>query len=330
MQHVRTTLFLHIVSEAYISDLTLGATYIPGLAGLGKSMDAMAVVPVVSALLGPVVGLAAAKAVLGHFRLASMKYLALSVTDWLLKCYGQRSESGTYPVFSKVTVYSKPSLSQLFAAGPPVVKQATFEDLSKEALGGWEIHAQNGTVDNVATSELDAFQQIRAFLSYLPSSIFALPPIHATADPSNRREEQLISIIPRRRARPYDVRKLISLIVDIDGTSENSTTFFEIGATWGRCIVTGFARLSGRPIGVLASDCMFNGGTLVTNSIGLILTGVNQEQLMPWGVKRPRDSQIFVTISGKLTHPVFGSLSLRSSSQNSNFEFGRSPWVCYW
>lgn len=61
-------------------DLTLGAIYIPGLAGLGKSMDAMAVVPVVSALLGPVVGLAAAKAVLGHFRLA-LKLFVLSVID---------------------------------------------------------------------------------------------------------------------------------------------------------------------------------------------------------------------------------------------------------
>jgi acetyl-CoA carboxylase carboxyltransferase component len=150
----------------------------------------------------------------------------------------------------------------LFAAGPPVVRQATFEDLSKEALGGWEIHAQNGTVDNVATSELDAFHQIRRFLSYLPSSIFSLPPIYTTSDHPNRREEDLLSIIPRRRARPYDVRKLIHLIVDIDEPSENSnpSSFFEIGYTWGRCIVTGFARLSGRPVGVLTSDCMFNGG----------------------------------------------------------------------
>lgn len=153
--------------------------------------------------------------------------------------------------------------SQLFAAGPPVVRQATFEDLSKEALGGWEIHAQNGTVDNVATSELDAFRQIRAFLSYLPSSIFDLPPVVASTDGPDRREGELISIIPRRRARPYDIRRVIHLILDIhQGFIEEppSSTFFEIGATWGRCIVTGLGRLSGRTIGVLSSDCMFNGG----------------------------------------------------------------------
>lgn len=142
------------------------------------------------------------------------------------------------------------------------MKQATFEDLSKEALGGWEIHAQNGTVDNVALSEQDAFEQIARFLSYLPPSIFALPPISASADPENRKEEELVSIIPRRRTRPYDIRRVIHLVVDTNGqvTEPGSSLFFEIGQTWGRCIVTGFARLAGRPVGVLTSDCLVNGG----------------------------------------------------------------------
>lgn len=154
------------------------------------------------------------------------------------------------------------SSTKLFAAGPPVVKQATFEDLSKEALGGWEIHAQNGTVDNVAESEQDAFDQITLFLSYLPSSIFELPPVVQSADPPTRREEELFSIVPRRRSRPYDVRRLISLIVDTNGSVDDpkSSTFFEIGKIWGRCIITGFARLAGRPVGVLTSDCLINGG----------------------------------------------------------------------
>ncbi|OSD08770.1 propionyl-CoA carboxylase [Trametes coccinea BRFM310] len=210
--------------------LTAGATYIPPLAGLGQSMTAMHVVPVVSALLGPVVGLASAKAVTSHF-----------------------------------SVMVK-GLSQLFAAGPPVVKQATFEDLSKNDLGGWEIHARNGTVDNVATSELDAFGQIRTFLSFLPSSVYALPPVLSPTDSADRREEELLSIIPRRRARTYDIRKLIRLVVDVntedEGQATHSTSFFEIGATWGRSIVTGFARVRGMPVGVLSSDCTIGGGAL--------------------------------------------------------------------
>ncbi|KAI0747015.1 propionyl-CoA carboxylase [Daedaleopsis nitida] len=203
--------------------LSAGATYIPPLAGLGQSMTAMTVIPVVSALLGPVVGLASAKAVTSHF-----------------------------------SVMVK-GLSQLFAAGPPVVKQATFEELSKEQLGGWDIHGRNGTVDNVATSEQDAFQQIRTFLSFLPSSIHMLPPVHHSSDPADRREEELIGIIPRRRTRTYDIRKLLRLVVDVD---RGDSSFFEIGATWGRSVVTGFARLRGRPVGILSSDCTVGGGAL--------------------------------------------------------------------
>lgn len=152
------------------------------------------------------------------------------------------------------------------------MKQATFEDLNKEQLGGWEIHGRNGTVDNIATSELDAFLQIRTFLSFLPSSVSFLPPTHRSADPADRREEELISIIPRRRARTYEVRKLVHFIVDKDSPTtgisagasneQSHTSFFEIGATWGRSVVTGLARLRGRPVGVLTSDCTVGGGVL--------------------------------------------------------------------
>lgn len=149
--------------------------------------------------------------------------------------------------------------SQLFAAGPPVVRQATFEDLTKEQLGGWEIHARNGSVDNVVESEEDAFREIKTFLEYLPNSIFSLPPRKSgVRDGRERREEELVRIVPRRRGRMYDIRKLIELVVDKE--EEGKTSFFEIGELWGRNIVTGFARLEGRPIGVLASDCKFNGG----------------------------------------------------------------------
>ena len=213
----------YLINHLDPQDLSMGATYIPSLAGLRQSVDAMAVIPVTSALLGPVVGLAAAKAVIGHF-----------------------------------SVIVK-GLGQLFAAGPPVVRQATFEDLSKEALGGWEIHGTNGTVDNVAETEEEAFEQIRKFLSYLPNSIFALPPASSTSDSRDRKEEELLSIIPRRRSRQYDIRKLVGLVVDREG-STGKTSFFEFGATWGRNIVTGFARLDGKSVGVLTSDCKFNGG----------------------------------------------------------------------
>ncbi|KAF9260608.1 propionyl-CoA carboxylase [Marasmius fiardii PR-910] len=206
--------------------LSSGSTYIPTLAGMGQSLDTLAVVPVASALVGPVVGLAAAKAVTSHFSVMVR------------------------------------GLSQFFAAGPPVVKEATFEDLTKEQLGGWEIHGQNGSIDNVVNSELEAFQEIRRFLTYLPSNIFTLPPSTESNDPVSRRAEELLNIIPRRRGRMYDMRKVIRLIIDVGVEGEGSSTFFEIGVTWGRNAITGLARAAGNPIGIIASDCTVNGGAL--------------------------------------------------------------------
>ncbi|KAJ8087572.1 hypothetical protein PM082_006403 [Marasmius tenuissimus] len=212
------------------SDLSSGSTYIPTLAGLGQSLDTMAVVPVASALLGPVVGLAAAKAVTSHFSVMVR------------------------------------GLSQLFAAGPPVVKEATFENLTKEQLGGWEIHGRNGTIDNVVNTELEAFLEIRRFLSFLPSNIFSLPASVQTNDLVDRREEELIRIIPKRRGRRYDMRRVIGLIVDLDGRNtdggDRKSTFFEIGVTWGSNVITGLSRMAGKTVGVIANDCTVNGGAI--------------------------------------------------------------------
>jgi acetyl-CoA carboxylase carboxyltransferase component len=146
--------------------------------------------------------------------------------------------------------------SQVFVAGPPVVAQGVNEHVSKEELGGWEIHGQiSGLVDNVAASEPEAFTQIRSFLSYLPSSVYEMPPCYRADDPADRREEELLSIIPRQRRRAYDVRRIIALVADRD-------SFFEIGPLQGRALVTGLALLAGRPVGVMANDPRHGGGGL--------------------------------------------------------------------
>ena len=94
---------------------------------------------------------------------------------------------------------------------------------------------------------------IRRFLSYLPTNVYQLPPVLPCDDPSDRREEQLLSIIPRERNRPHDVRKMLGLIVDRD-------SLFEIGRFYGRGQVTALARLGGKPVGVLANDPLHLGG----------------------------------------------------------------------
>jgi len=130
------------------------------------------------------------------------------------------------------------------------------EKVSKEELGGSQIHARGiGCVDNEVESEMEAFAEIRRFLSYLPSSVWELPTRSGHRDDPHRREEELISIIPRDRRRSYNVRRLLSLVLDHD-------SFFEIGRHFGRPLVTGLARLDGYPIGIMACDPQQGGGVL--------------------------------------------------------------------
>ncbi len=147
-------------------------------------------------------------------------------------------------------------ISQVFAAGPPVVKRALGIDIHKEDLGGYKVHARgSGVVDNEADTEVEALQQVRRFLSYLPPNVHELPPVCETDDPADRREESLLSFIPRDRNRPYNPRKMIDLIVDRGSA-------FEMGRYYGGACLTLFARINGKPLGVLANDPLVHGGAM--------------------------------------------------------------------
>jgi len=152
-------------------------------------------------------------------------------------------------------------IAQLFVAGPPVVSHAMGYDITKEDLGGWQVHCKNGSVDNLAETEEEAVAMARRFLSYLPSSVYEAPPIVAPnpRDPAGRRDEELFAIVPRKRTTTFDVRKAIRLLADAD-------SFFEIGPLWGTDQVTGFVRMNGYPMGVIASDSRHvNGGALTAD-----------------------------------------------------------------
>ena len=110
------------------------------------------------------------------------------------------------------------------------------------------MHCTNGTIDNMAESEADCFQQLQTVLDFLPSSGLQIPPVIASSDSASRTSPELRSIIPRRRERMYNPRKIIKLVVD-------EGSWFEIGKLWGATAITGLARLGGRPVGVLASNC---------------------------------------------------------------------------
>ena len=202
-----------------------GGSFLPGHLGSAMYTEQLATVPVVNMLLGSVVGIGAAKAVLGHF--------SVMVRD----------------------------IAQLFVAGPPVVQHAMGYDITKEDLGGWHIHCRNGSVDNLAEDEEEAAQLTRRFLSYLPSSVYETPPVlpSRSDDPPERREEELFTLIPRKRTTTFDMRKAIRLMADKD-------SFFEVGPLWATDQITGFARFNGHPLGVIASNSQHaNGGALTAD-----------------------------------------------------------------
>lgn len=202
-----------------------GGSFLPPHLGSTLYAEQLATIPVVNLLLGSVVGIGAAKAVLGHF--------SVMVRD----------------------------IAQLFVAGPPVVSQAMGYDITKEDLGDWRIHCSNGSVDNLADSEQEAVRMTRRFLSYLPSSVYEAPPVLPADpdDPAERREEALFTLVPRKRTTTFDIRRAIELIADRD-------SFFEIGPLWGTDQVTGFVRMNGHPMGVIASDSRHeNGGALTAD-----------------------------------------------------------------
>lgn len=147
-------------------------------------------------------------------------------------------------------------IGSLFNAGPKVVEGATFEEgLDFQDLGGPMVHCTNGTIDNLAANEAECFEQLRTVLSYLPNSGSEAPPVIPCSDPEDREDLALRSIIPRRQARMYNPRTIITSVVD-------RGSWFEIGALWGRTAIGGLARLGGHPVGVISLNCEVNSGAL--------------------------------------------------------------------
>ena len=157
-------------------------------------------------------------------------------------------------VASHFTVMTRET-SQVMVAGPAVVERALNRRATKEELGGADIHTRNGVVDNLAEDEADALAQIRRFLGFLPLNVWEPAPRAAAEDSVERREEALLSIVPESRRRAYDMRALLSAVVD-------EGAFFETGAGYGPGLITVLARLAGQPVGIFANDCRHYAGAM--------------------------------------------------------------------
>lgn len=183
-----------------------GFSYVPPMPGFKEVAEQLALgIPNVGAVLGPAIGLGAARVTACHFSVMAG------------------------------------DIGSLFNAGPHVVAKATFEEgLTASELGGPAIHCSNGTIDNAAPDELGCFAQIRKFLSYVPNcSLNDLPPVTEAGDPPDRDVTLLRTIIPRRRQRAYAMRRLAETVLDRDswfeiGAGWGSTAIVGLGYLGGR------------------------------------------------------------------------------------------------
>lgn len=150
--------------------------------------------------------------------------------------------------------------SYMFITGPEVIKTVTHEDVTKEELGGASTHNRiSGVAHFAADSDEHALRMVRELLSFIPSNNVDDPPRVVPTDSPDRIELKLNSIVPEASNQPYDIREVIDLIVD-------EAYFFEVHREYALNIVVGFARLDGKPVGIVANQPAFLAGVLDIDS----------------------------------------------------------------
>jgi propionyl-CoA carboxylase beta chain len=204
-----------------------GARIQEGVVSLGGYADiflrntlASGVVPQISAILGPCAGGAV---------------YSPAITDFVFMVRG---------------------IAYMFVTGPNVVKTVTHEDVTPEQLGGADVHASvSGVAHFVHDSEAECLAEIRRLLGFIPSNNLDSPPVRPSADPPDRRDEELLGVVPENPNKPYDMHQAIRRVVD-DGE------VLEVHRDYGTNLIVGFARLGGYPVGVVANQPSVLAGVL--------------------------------------------------------------------
>jgi acetyl-CoA carboxylase carboxyltransferase component len=182
--------------------------------------------------------------------------LASGVVPQLSVVLGPCAGGAVYsPAITDFTVMVE-GTSYMFVTGPNVVKAVTHEDVTAERLGGATTHTtRSGVAHLAAHDEAEALAATRRILSFLPQNNLADVPIVSTSDPSGRMDPSLDSVVPDDPGKPYDMHEVIRAIVD-------DAEFLEIQPGWAQNIITGFARIGGRSIGIVAQQPLVLAGAL--------------------------------------------------------------------
>jgi propionyl-CoA carboxylase beta chain len=150
--------------------------------------------------------------------------------------------------------------SHMFVTGPEVIKTVTHEDVTKEELGGAITHAsRSGVAHFTGSDEEQTLMMVRELMSFIPSNNMEEPPYKASTDPENRADHSLNQVVPVDPNKPYDIKDIIHKIIDDEH-------FLEVQPHYAQNIVIGFARIGGKPIGIVANQPAHLAGVLDINS----------------------------------------------------------------
>ncbi|MFN7666495.1 MAG: acyl-CoA carboxylase subunit beta [Inhella sp.] len=192
----------------------------------------------------------------GYAEVFQRNVLASGVIPQISLIMGPSAGGAVYSPAITDFIFMVKDSSYMFVTGPEVVKTVTHEEVSAEELGGASTHtAKSGVADLAFDNDVEALLMLRRFFNYLPLSNREKPPVRPSGDPATRRDESLDTLVPANPNQPYDIKELIAKVVD-DGD------FFELQPEYAKNIVTGFARMDGGTVGIVANQPLVLAGCL--------------------------------------------------------------------
>jgi propionyl-CoA carboxylase beta chain len=196
----------------------------------------------------------------GYAEVFQRNVLASGVVPQISLIMGPCAGGAVYSPAMTDFIFMVKDSSYMFVTGPDVVKTVTHEIVTAEELGGAITHSTKSGVSDLAfENDIDALLQTRRLFDFLPLSNREPPPVRPTADPATREEFSLDTLVPANPNKPYDMKELILKVVD-------EADFFEIQPEYAKNIITGFARLNGASVGIVANQPMVLAGCLDIDS----------------------------------------------------------------
>jgi len=198
---------------------------------------------------------------LGHYgSIFFRNTLAAGVVPQIIAIMGPCAGGAVYSPALCDFIFMLEEVSRMHITGPAVIKAVTGEEITSDALGGAKVHfTQSGVAHFVDKKEEECLNRVKRLLSFLPSNNREVAPVMKSSDPIDRMEQELDNIVPEDPQKVYDMKTPINLVVD-------NNYFFEIQEGFAKNMIIGFARLDGKPVGILANQPKVYAGCLDINA----------------------------------------------------------------